>query len=137
MNWIVAWGLALVLPLLVTQAWAEILEGRVIAVADGDTITILDARRQQHRIRLATIDAPEKAQAFGTRSRENLAALTFKKEATLNCYKKDQYGRQVCNVLVQGRDVGLAQIEAGLAWHYRRFEKEQSPKNRVRYAQAA
>jgi endonuclease YncB( thermonuclease family) len=42
-------------------AWAEVLEGRVVSVADGDTITLLDSNRQQHRIRLAGIDAPEKA----------------------------------------------------------------------------
>jgi len=62
-------------------AWADILEGRVVAIADGDTLTLLDANRQQHRIRLGGIDAPEKGQPYGTRSRMNLSNLAFGKDA--------------------------------------------------------
>jgi endonuclease YncB( thermonuclease family) len=58
---------------------ADPLEGRVVAVADGGTITLLDSNRQQHRIRLAGIDAPEKAQPFGQRLKQHLAELVFGK----------------------------------------------------------
>jgi endonuclease YncB( thermonuclease family) len=58
-------------------AWAEILEGRVVGVADGDTVTLLDVNRQQHKIRLAGIAAPEKGQPYGQRSKQHLADLAL------------------------------------------------------------
>ena len=66
--------------LLVSIAHADTLTGRVVGVADGDTITVLDADRQQHKIRLGGIDAPEKAQPFGQRSKENLSRMVFGKD---------------------------------------------------------
>jgi endonuclease YncB( thermonuclease family) len=66
--------------------------GRVVAVADGDTITLPDADWQQHTIRLAGIDAPEKAQPFGQRSKQDLSELVFAKDAKAHCYKVDRYG---------------------------------------------
>lgn len=39
---------------------AETLTGQVVAVADGDTLTLLDLGNHKHRIRLNGIDAPEK-----------------------------------------------------------------------------
>ena len=119
-----------------TLACATEIVGRVVAVADGDTITVLDAEKKQHRIRLAGIDAPEKYQPFAHRSSENLSALTFKKQATLDCYKTDPFKRKVCRVSVGGRDVALAQVQAGLAWHYKQYEKEQKPSERAAYASA-
>jgi endonuclease YncB( thermonuclease family) len=68
----------------------KIVERRVVSVADGDTITLLDSNRQQHRIRLAGIDAPEKAQPFGQRSKQHLSELAFGKEAKADCYKVDR-----------------------------------------------
>lgn len=99
MNMIAAWAAAFVF-LLLGNAWAEALEGRVVRVTDGDTITVLDARKVQHRIRLAGIDAPEKKQAFGTRAKENLSYLVFGKTVRVDGRKKDQYGRLVGKVLV-------------------------------------
>ena len=72
-----------------TPAFAETLSGRVIAIADGDTLTLLDASNRQHKVRFNAIDAPERKQAFGTRSRESLADLTFQKHVTADCPKKD------------------------------------------------
>ena len=113
--------------------WAEILEGTVVGVADGDTLTLLDSNRQQHRIRLAGIDAPEKAQPFGQRSKQHLADLAFGKDAKADCYKIDHYDRDVCTVYVNGKDVGLAQLDAGLAWWFRKYAHEQPPRHRVDY----
>jgi len=55
------------------------LEGRVVAVADGDTITVLGAGNRQTRIRLQGIDAPESRQAFGQVSKQNISDLIFNK----------------------------------------------------------
>ena len=76
--------------------WTDVLQGRVVGVADSDTITLLDGSRQQHRIRLAGIDAPEKGQPFGQRSKQHLSELAFGKDAKADCYKIDRYGRDVC-----------------------------------------
>ena len=74
-------------------AGSQTLTARVISVADGDTITVLDANNTQHRIRLSGIDAPESHQAFGTQSKHNLSDLVFDKDVTVEYYKTDQYGR--------------------------------------------
>jgi endonuclease YncB( thermonuclease family) len=108
----------------------------VVGVADGDTITLLDSNRQQHRIRLAGIDAPEKAQPFGQRSKQHLSDLAFGKQAKADCYKIDRYDRDVCTVYVDGKDIGLAQIDAGLAWWFRKYAHEQLPKDRIDYEAA-
>jgi endonuclease YncB( thermonuclease family) len=73
-------------------------------VADGDTITLLDSNHQQHRIRIGGIDAPEKGQPFGQRSKQHMSDLAFGKEAKADCYKVDRYGRDVCTVIVNGKD---------------------------------
>ena len=66
-------NLALALLLMFSiGASAETLTGTVVGVADGDTITVLDSNREQHKIRVAGIDTPEKAQPFRQRSKESL-----------------------------------------------------------------
>jgi len=70
-----------------------ILEGRVASVADGVTITLLASNRQQHKIRLAGIDAPERAQPFALRSKQHLSERAFGKDANADCYKIDRYDR--------------------------------------------
>jgi endonuclease YncB( thermonuclease family) len=74
---------ATVLLTLALAANAETITGRVVSVADGDTITVLDADKVQHKIRLAGIDAPEKKQAFGNRSKESLSDLAFDRAVTV------------------------------------------------------
>jgi len=112
---------------------AATLEGRIVGVADGDTVTLLDSANVQHKIRLAGIDAPEKRQAFGARSKQSLAELVFSRSATVETNKKDRYGRYVGKVLVDGRDVNLVQVERGMAWFYREYQAEQSPEDRLLY----
>ncbi len=115
---------------------ALILQGRVVKVADGDTITILDVDMVQHKIRLSGIDAPEKNQAFGWRSKHQLGLMVFGQWVSVETQKKDKYGRQVGKVLVQGVDANLAQIKNGLAWHYTAYAKEQSTQDRAEYSDA-
>ena len=122
--------------LLLTPSSAETLEGRVVAVADGDTITVLDDSHMQWRIRLLGIDAPERGQAFGGKSRESLSSLVFGREVLVEFYKKDRYGRTVGKVTVNGIDANLAQVHAGMAWHYKKYQNDQSVADRSAYADA-
>lgn len=115
------------------QASPHTLMGRIVGVADGDTVTLLDADKRQHKIRLDGIDAPEKGQPFGMASKRSLSDLAFNRDALAECGKVDRYGREVCRVLVGGADVGLSQIEAGLAWYFKRYAKELPPDRRVQY----
>ena len=121
---------------LASQAQASHFQGRVVGLADGDTLTVLDAKHVQHKVRLAGIDAPEKRQAYGQASREHLAKLVFGREVVVDAGKVDRYGRTVGRVRFNGQDVGLEQIRAGLAWHYKAYEREQPAEDRLSYAQA-
>lgn len=117
-------------------AWAEVLVGKAVAVADGDTITVLDESKVQHKIRLAGIDAPERKQPFGQRAKEQLSDLVFGKTVQVETEKTDRYGRHVGKVLIEGRDANLAMVAAGLAWHYKRYQAEQPAADRLLYASA-
>jgi len=124
--------------------FAETISGIVVGIADGDTLTILDSERRQHKIRLAGIDAPEKTQPFGQKSKASLSAMVFNREVKVIGDKKDRYGRTVgkvmaadpnCNVPACPKihDVNLMQVMSGMAWWYRQYAKEQSPQDRENY----
>lgn len=121
---------------LMLQAHADTLQGKVINVADGDTITVLDDAHTQHKIRLAGIDAPEKRQAFGNASKERLAEQVAGQSVAVEWAKVDRYGRKVGKVLLAGLDCNLEQVKRGMAWHYKQYEREQSPADRLSYAAA-
>ena len=139
---------AALILLLAAGASAADLHGRVIAVADGDTITVADSARVIRKVRLAGIDAPEKKQPYGTQAREHLVSLVFGKAVIVLWHKRDRYGRLVGEVRLPGHgtcgrshcarieDVGLAQVKSGFAWHYRQYRNEQAPEDRRRYALA-
>lgn len=101
MRWTVV-----LLGLIAGAAWAEPITGKVVAVASGDTLTILDAAKKRHRIRLADIDAPERGQEFGKQARQSLIELCFQKQAEANA------GHVTCN----GSHVNPEQVRRGFAW---------------------
>jgi endonuclease YncB( thermonuclease family) len=97
---------------------------KVISIADGDTLTVLDEYDQQHKIRLAGIDMPEKKQAFGTKAREALAAKVFGKEVDVIVIDEDRYGREVGYVYVSGpRHINMEMVREGFAWRYAQYDK--------------
>jgi endonuclease YncB( thermonuclease family) len=130
------WGAAAALAAAAGLAHAHEVGGRVVAVQDGDTVTILDAARVQHRVRIAGIDAPEKSQAFGEVAKQSLARLVHGRHVEARCPKRDRFGREVCSVFLGTRDVGLEQVQAGYAWWYREYAREQRPEDRVAYEAA-
>ncbi len=95
----------------------------VIGIADGDTLTVLEDKRQI-KIRLANIDAPEKSQAFGHRSKQSLSDLCYGKDATYLVQDIDRYGRTVAVVTCDGVEANRAQVERGMAWVYLKYNKD-------------
>jgi len=112
------------------------IKGRVVRAHDGDTITVRDSSNIDHQIRLAGIDAPELAQAFGPQSGIELTSRVLNKDVIIQFQKQDRYGRLVGKVLLDGQDICLEQIEKGLAWHYAHYEAEQEAADRLTYADA-
>jgi endonuclease YncB( thermonuclease family) len=120
-------------------------EGKVIKVADGDTITIRTSKNEKIKVRLTGIDAPESNQPFGKASKEKLASFIANMPVRIEAYKNDRNGRVLAKVWVQPSDcascgktlnVNHAQILAGMAWWYRRYAKELSDEDRGRYESA-
>jgi endonuclease YncB( thermonuclease family) len=131
-----AWATLLVsMTLLASNAYAEVTTGKVIGVSDGDTLTILVDRREV-KIRISGIDAPEKNQPFGQASKQHMSNCAFGKQVVVEWHKVDRYGRTIGKVLSDEIDCGLSQVEAGLAWHYKAYVKEQTPDDKRKYGNA-
>jgi len=112
--------------LLAAQSVLADFSAKVVGVSDGDTITVLKDR-EQVKVRLVEIDAPEKGQAFGNRSKQALSALCFNKQARLEDKGKDRYGRTLARVYCDGIDANAGQVRQGLAWVYRKYAPKDSP----------
>lgn len=121
---------------------ADTLLGLVIAVVDGDTLTIRDDSRKQHTVWLAGIDAPKSKQPFAAESRQHLAKLLAGKEVSIEWRSRDDYGRIVgkvtlraadCSACTPTLDAGLTQLEAGMAWWDRDYRRRQSLEDQGRY----
>lgn len=123
-------------PTVRTQTAANEIIGKVVGVSDGDTITVLDEKKKQHKIRFQGIDAPESGQPFGQAAKQNLSNLVFGKTVKVLIDKKDHYGREVGTVFHGDKDINLEQVKAGFAWHYKKYEAEQSKTEREEYAAA-
>lgn len=98
----------------------------VVGISDGDTLTVLKQDKQQVKIRLAEIDAPEKNQPFGTRSKQSLSDLCFGKRANVIPHTKDQYKRTVARVICDGIDANAEQVSRGMAWVYKTYARDQN-----------
>jgi endonuclease YncB( thermonuclease family) len=111
------------------------LPGRVVGITDGDTIVILAEGNVQHKIRLQGIDAPERGQPYGTKSKQHLSDLVAGRFVTVEYDKRDRYGRIVGKVLIGGEDTCLEQISSGYAWHYKKYQNEQTETDRQLYSE--
>jgi endonuclease YncB( thermonuclease family) len=118
------------------MALANVIHGLVVGVSDGDSVTVIDANKTQYKIRLAGIDAPEKAQAYGQKSKDSLSDLVFGQQVDVEWSKRDRYGRTVGKLMLGGVDINLEQIKRGMAWHYKNYQNEQSQEDRDDYAQS-
>ena len=96
---------------------------KVVAITDGDTFKGLTDKNEEIKFRIHGIDAPEKKQAFGTKSKEYLSDLIFGKTVGIKEQSKDRYGRLVVWVYTTERkDVSAEMLKAGMAWHYKKYD---------------
>lgn len=137
-KWLLKLGsLLIIVQIFSASALAEEIIGHVVAVADGDTLTVLVNEHDQIKVRLAEIDAPEKAQPFGQISKQSLSAMCFGKDAVLQKTDTDRYGRTVAKVYCAGVYANAEQIQVGLAWAYRKYLHDQSLLNLENEARTA
>ena len=101
----------------------HVITGRVIAVADGDTVTVLDQNNQQHKIRLAAIDTPERGQPFGQAARDAIGTLCYNRFVTVRVQESDRYGRLIGWINADGQSINHRLVRDGMAWHYRQYDK--------------
>lgn len=106
-----------------TNVFPMTITGTVVAIADGDTITVL-VGTEQYKIRLDAIDCPEKKQAYGQKAKEFISGLVFSKTVSVEISGMDRYGRYLGVVTVAGVDVNRSMIRNGYAWHYKQYSKD-------------
>lgn len=128
--------LAVGLALFVCSSFAARLNGRVIGIIDGDTVDLLVDGPETIRVRVAGVDAPESRQAFGGVAKHRLSDLVFSHPVVVEWTKRDRYGRVVGKIVNSQGDVGLLLVRDGLAWHYKKYQLEQSYEDRRLYDQA-
>jgi endonuclease YncB( thermonuclease family) len=107
-------------------ALAAELRGEVVGISDGDTLTLLTTDRQQVRVRLAGIDAPESRQPWGSWAQQALSALVFRKTVVVMVQDTDRYGRTVGTVWVDRLNVNAEMVRQGHAWVYRQYLRDRS-----------
>lgn len=129
---------ALALTLACNLSFSATLEGCVVRVADGDTITVELDNGKRERIRFEGIDAPESSQTYGRESRKNLIGLLeeYGSCVTVEYERRDNYGRIVGKVISSGVDLNFEQVKSGSAWVYRNYLKNLSPADKARYIAA-
>jgi len=120
------WLVSALVVFLAHGASAAELTGRVVAIADGDTVTVLSAEHQQTKIRLAEIDAPETRQPYGSRAKQVLSALVFDKQVRVVVVTQDRYGRTVGRIYIDRLDVNAEMIRQGAAWVYCQYNHDPS-----------
>ena len=119
--------LALFMAVLVTAQTTY--TGKVVKIKDGDTFVVLDSLNVQHTIRLAGIDAPEKKQDFGDKAKEFTTSEVALKNVIVKIQARDIYGREVSWVYYDKKNLAEELLKAGLAWHYKEYDKSKYLQN--------
>ena len=106
-------------------AVADEIAGKVVKIADADTITVLDASNTQHKIRFEGIDAPERGQAYGSKATDALKGAIDNKPVRVVVSGKDRYQRNIGIVYVGEKNLNQWLVANGWAWHYKAYSKDQ------------
>lgn len=112
----------LLLFLLCAQVYAQTLTGKVIGVKDGDTVVVIDAANNQTTLRLAEVDCPEKAQAFGTKAKQFTSDQVYLKVVKYDVTDIDRYGRSIAKIYYDDNKYLSAEIiKNGFGWQYKQY----------------
>jgi endonuclease YncB( thermonuclease family) len=102
----------------------QTLVGYVIKIVDGDTYDIL-VDKATHRVRMASIDAPERGMPFSKEAKQYLAGMCFNKNIKITFSKRDRSNRIIAfSYLEDGRELSAEMIKAGFAWHYLKYSND-------------
>lgn len=107
------------------QIAPNVIQGEVVGITDGDTLTIL-MDRKQYKIRLAEIDTPERGQPYASRAQQALSELAFGKVIIADVQDVDRYGRYVARLYVDDLDINAELVKRGAAWVYRDYSTDDS-----------
>ena len=118
-RWLVGLLLALISGAAMAYAWS----GQVVAIHDGDTLTVLRQGRAV-KVRLHAIDAPEERQPFGQQSRKSLSRLCYGRYARIEPAGEDKYERTLARVSCGGVEANAEQLRRGMAWHYVKYSDD-------------
>lgn len=124
MKSIKSYFLFIILVLIPSISFSATITGKVVGIADGDTITILTPKNEQIKVRLAAVDTPEKSQAYGQQAKQFTSSLVFGKNVTIQPETIDKYGRTVAIVFVDGLNLNKEIVGNGKGWVYRQYCKE-------------
>ncbi len=117
--------LFILILLFASELYSRDIYGTVIAVADGDTVTVLDESKSQYKIRLSDIDSPEKNQAYGQSSKQFISEIIFSKEVKVTITGQDRYSRYLGTIYLDDINVNAEMISNGFAWVYRKYSDNQ------------
>lgn len=121
--------LVILIACLCCNVSAQTFQVKVVKISDGDTFTAINRDNLQLKFRIWGIDAPEKKQAFGTKSKEYLSSLIFGKTITVDVQKQDGWGRYIAYVSTpENKDVGTEMLKAGMAWQFIEYDKSEEYK---------
>ena len=116
---------------------------KVLRVVDGDTVYVVNKAGKKFKVRLTGIDAPEQNQPYGLASTYHLRELLLNKIVLLKSkpkkgkpYSVDRYKRVLAKIVLNGRDINLSQVLSGYAWHFKRYQNQQSRSDREAYSKA-
>lgn len=121
----------------VAMAAGATLEGQVVGVTDGDTLTLLVDGHRQVKVRLTEIDTPERGQPYAEKAKQKLSALVFGREVYVRSSGQDRYGRTLGRVFAGEVDVNAEMVRSGAAWVYRKYAKDPEILEFEREARAA
>ena len=120
--WAFIWALVFSLQVQATE-W---IQGKVVGISDGDTVTVINAEKQRYRIRLDQIDAPESKQPFGTASKRALSDLIFNQQVKVQLHGLDHYSRYLGTIYAGDTNINLQMVRNGHAWAYQRYLREKA-----------
>jgi endonuclease YncB( thermonuclease family) len=128
--------IAALLAFICAAAPALTYSGRVSRIVDGDTLIVLDARGAEHKVRVDMIDAPELDQPFGYQSARRLRSAVGSDLFMVTTNRRDQYGRELGRIILNGSDVGLTLVRSGYAWFFDQMAARHSEAENALYAAA-